>query len=176
MDGIAWCLQVVSRYPVVDTAARIGRMCFGGSPRHGSDTVSVKGSAGSHDSSPDLRLDKKLILTRDHRCDVGPAATGVGAFIHNPVPSPFVSVTGLVLPITLRRGGFNNGDCGSGIQHNCGCDGSLVLGGRRSPCAPTPRAPTAALLPTGAPAQPGAPCCVRVMASSAAAPETRILR
>ena len=176
MDGIAWCLQVVSRYPVVDTAARIGRMCFGGSPRHGSDTVSVKGSAGSRDSSPDLRLDKKLILTRDHRCDVGPAATGVGAFIHNPVPSPFVSVTGLVLPITLRRGGFNNGDCGSGIQHNCGCDGSLVLGGRRSPCAPTPRAPTAALLPTGAPAQPGAPCCVRVMASSAAAPDTRILR
>ena len=73
---------------------------------------------GSRDSGLDVRLDKKLILTRDRMCDVSPAATGGGAFILKPVPSPFVSVSGSVLPITLRRVGSNHGDCGFGIQRN----------------------------------------------------------
>ena len=116
MGGTVWCLQEAPSYPVVTTRPRFGRFHFASLSGCGSDLISCTRSAGSRDSN--LDLDKKLILTRDRMCDVSPAATGGGAFILKPVPSPFVSVSGSVLPITLRRVGSNHGDCGFGIQRN----------------------------------------------------------
>ena len=118
MGGTVWCLQEAPSYPVGTTRPRLGRFHFASLSGCGSDLISCSRSAGSRDSNLDVRLDKKLILTRDRMCDVSPAATGGGAFILKPVPSPFVSVSGSVLPTTLRRVGSNHGDCGFGIQRN----------------------------------------------------------
>ena len=105
-----WCLQEAPSYPVVTTRPRFGRFHFASLSGCGSDLISCSRSAGSRDSNPDVRLDKKLILTPYRMCDVGLAATGGGAFILKPVPSPFVFVSGSVLPITLRNVGSNHGD------------------------------------------------------------------
>jgi len=118
MGGTVWCLQEAPSYPVGTTRPRFGRFHFASLSGCGSDLISCTSSAGSRDSNLDVRLDEKLILTRDRMRDVSMAATGGGAFILKPVPSPFVSVSGSVLPITLRREGSNHGDCGFGIQRN----------------------------------------------------------
>ena len=48
-------------------------------------------------------------------------ATGVGAFIHTSLPSPFVSITGMVLPLTLCGCAIDKDDCRFGILQNCRC-------------------------------------------------------